>query len=154
VRTFDYPQNLLRLAFQYGLHPAGNRERHTLLDRDTESQISDWIQQNAESSTPVKRQAIKQCCTSQFQTPLTRGWVTLFVLRFSQKIIHTKSIFQEDQRLELLPMFLHRRVQNLNEHIQGCTTQLVFNLVEVGISDWEDRKTRNAVGPAIVHGIS
>jgi hypothetical protein len=48
----------------------------------------------------------------------------------------------------------------LKEYVQGWRTELVFNLDEVGISDWEDRKTRNIVVPAtkrgqtIHHGIS
>jgi hypothetical protein len=53
-------------------------------------------------------------------------------------------------------------VQNLNEYVQGSTAELVFNLDEVGISDWEDRKARKIVVPAalcgrrdtIHHGIS
>jgi hypothetical protein len=64
---------------------------------------------------------------------------------------------------ELFPIsqaFLHRTVQDLKEYVQGWTTEPVFNLDEVGISDWEDRKTRNIAVPAamlsqtIHHGIS
>jgi hypothetical protein len=36
----------------------------------------------------------------------------------------------------------NRTVQDLKEHIQGYVNELVFNLEEVGISDWEDRKTK------------
>jgi hypothetical protein len=42
-------------------------------------------------------------------------------------------------------MFLERSVQNLNEYVHGWTAELVFNLDEVGISDWEDRKARKVV---------
>jgi hypothetical protein len=59
-------------------------------------------------------------------------------------------------------------VQNFNEYedeyVQGCTAELVFNLDEVGISDWEDCKVRKVVVPyrrscaarrcMIHHGIS
>jgi hypothetical protein len=47
--TFDCPRNLLRLAFENGLHLAGNRKKHTVLDRDSEQQIPAWIQQNVEN---------------------------------------------------------------------------------------------------------
>jgi hypothetical protein len=57
-------------------------------------------------------------------------------------------------------VFLDKTVQDLNEHVQGCTAGLVFNLDEICISDWEDRKTRKVAvramtrGQAMHHGIS
>jgi hypothetical protein len=68
------------------------------------------------------------------------------------------------QRLQVSRVFLERTVQNLNEYAQGCTTELVFNLDEIGISDWEDRMARKVVASSrhecvdrrdmIHHGIS
>jgi hypothetical protein len=46
-----------------------------------------------------------------------------------------KSVPQEEQRLQVPQASLHRTVQNLKEYVQGCTTELVFNLDEVDISD-------------------
>jgi hypothetical protein len=39
-------------------------------------------------------------------------------------------------------MFVKRTAEDLKEHVQGCVAELVFNRDEVGISDWEDRKTK------------
>jgi hypothetical protein len=36
VKTLDCPRSRLRLRFEHGLHPAGNRRKHTILDRDSE----------------------------------------------------------------------------------------------------------------------
>jgi hypothetical protein len=52
---------------------------------------------------------------------------------------------QEEQRLQARRAFLERAVQNLNEYVQGCTAERVFNLDEVSILDWEDRKARKVV---------
>jgi hypothetical protein len=49
-------------------------------------------------------------------------------------------------------MFMERTVQNLKEHVHGCVAELVFNLDEVGISDWEDRKTKTVIVPATMSG--
>jgi hypothetical protein len=49
-------------------------------------------------------------------------------------------------------MLLERTEQDLKEHIQGCVAELVFNLDEVGISDWEDCKTKTVVVPATIRG--
>jgi hypothetical protein len=49
-------------------------------------------------------------------------------------------------------VFLERTVQDLSEHIQGCVAEPVFNLDEVGISDWEDRTTKTVAVPAAMVG--
>jgi uncharacterized FlaG/YvyC family protein len=69
----------------------------------------------------------------------------LFALRDRDEIIQTKSVPQEEQRLQAPQALISRTVQNLNECIQRCTTELVFNLDEVVISDWEDGKSRKVV---------
>jgi hypothetical protein len=122
------------LAFEHRLHPAGNREEHALLDRDSEQQISDWIQENAERRTPVTKPQTKYYHISQFQTPITHGWANLLVCRYRDEIIHTKSVLQGEQRWQMPQTFPHRSVQKLKENIQRCTSELVFNLDEVGIS--------------------
>jgi hypothetical protein len=46
-----------------------------------------------------------------------------------------KSVAQEEQRLQASQLVFYRRVRDLNEYVQECTTELVFNLDEVDISD-------------------
>jgi hypothetical protein len=53
--------------------------------------------------------------------------------------------------LEVPQTFLQRTVQHLNKYVQGCATELVFNFDEIGILDWEDRKTRNIVAQVTIH---
>jgi hypothetical protein len=48
--------------------------------------------------------------------------------------------------------FFERTVQDLNDNIQGCIAQLVFNLDEVGISDWEDGDTKRVIALAAMLG--
>jgi hypothetical protein len=66
---------------------------------------------------------------------ITRGCVNSVVLRHSDQIFKTKSIPQEQQRLQVSRMFLERTVQDLKQHVQRCVAELVFNLAEIGISD-------------------
>jgi hypothetical protein len=54
--------------------------------------------------------------------------------------------------LQVPETFLHRTIQDLNEYVQGCTTELVVNFNKVGISDCENRKTSNIVLPATMRG--
>jgi hypothetical protein len=86
------------------------------------------------------------------KVPITRGWVNSFVRRHSDQIFKTKSTPQEQQSLQVPRTFPKKTVQNLKEHVQGCVTELVFNLDKVSISDWEDRKTKTIVVPATMRG--
>jgi hypothetical protein len=86
------------------------------------------------------------------KVPITRGLVNSVVLRHPGTIIETKSVPQEQQRLQVPRLFLERTVHDLNEHIQGCVAELVFNLNEVGISDSKDRKTKTVLVPATMVG--
>jgi hypothetical protein len=60
----------------------------------------------------------------------------------------TRSTEQGAQRLPVPRTFLERTVHDLNDHVQGCVSLLVFNLEEVGISGWEDRNAKRVVVPA------
>jgi hypothetical protein len=86
------------------------------------------------------------------KVPISRGLVNSFVLRHPDKTIKTKSVPQEQQRLQVPRMFLQRAVYDLNEHVHGCVDKLVFNPDEVGISDWEDRRTKTVLGPDAMVG--
>jgi hypothetical protein len=78
--------------------------------------------------------------------------VNSFVLRLSGEGIQTRSTPQEEQRLQVPRAFLERTVRDLNKHVQGCISELVFNLDEVGIPDWEDRNARRVVVVATMDG--
>jgi hypothetical protein len=78
--------------------------------------------------------------------------VNSFVLRHSDQIFKTKITPQEQQRFQVSRMFLERTVQDLKEHVRGCVAELVFNSKEVGISDWEDCKTKTVIVPAMSSG--
>jgi hypothetical protein len=71
-----------------------------------------------------------------------------------------KSTAQEEQRLQVPRVVLERTSQDLNDHVQGCLAELVFNLDEVGISDWEDHKIEKVIAltamlaQTIHHGVS
>jgi hypothetical protein len=62
--------------------------------------------------------------------------------------------------LQVPRAFLERMIQNSHNYIQRCLAELVFNLDEVGISDWEDRTTKRGIALAtmldqtIHHGVS
>jgi hypothetical protein len=89
-------------------------------------------------------------CTSQFKIKSIREWVNSFILRHSDEVIQTTSGAQEGQRSQVPGTFLERIIQDLHDYIQGCVAELEFNLDELGISDWGDRKTKEVIALAVM----
>jgi ribosomal protein L11 methylase PrmA len=137
-------------ALAHRLESPEERGKYPVLNQHREQQILDWIQQEAEKSTAVSKTEINDYCMRQFKASIIRGLVNSFILRHPGDIVQTKSVLQEQQRFQVPRVFLDRIVQNLNEHVQRRVAELLFNLDEVGISDWEDRKTRKVLVPARV----
>jgi type II secretory pathway component PulJ len=134
------------------MDPPGHHGKHTTLDDARESQILDWAKQNVEQQTSATKGEIRDYCTAPVQIPVTRGWATSFVLRHSGAVIQIESTSQDEQHLRVSRAFLERTIQHLNEHPQGGVADLVVNVDEIGIADWEGRKTRKVVVPATMDG--
>jgi hypothetical protein len=152
VRVCDCPRTSVQSASAHGSEPTGARGNRPALDGDREEQILDWIQHKAEQGTSVGKTEIKDYRTTQLKIPMTCGWVISFVGHHSGQIFKTKGTPQEQQRLPVPRMFLERTVQDLEEHISGWMAELVFNLDEADISDWEDRKVKTVIVPARMLG--
>jgi hypothetical protein len=82
---------------------------------------------------------------SHYNIPVSRGRVNAFVGRHLVRLCKAKSIPQEVQRLDIPHYFLDETIQCIAQFMQGRPAELVFNLDEVGISEWEDRKTRKVI---------
>jgi hypothetical protein len=53
-----------------------------------------------------------------------------------------RSFPQEDTRLTVPREFLEQHIINMHRYVEGTASELLFNLDEVGASDWEDRKPK------------
>jgi hypothetical protein len=129
-------------ALAHGLELPGGRGKQTAPDHHREQQILDWIQQNAEQSIPVSKTEIKD-----------HSRLGELVFSSSSRQNHqNEKCLSRTAAFASTPMFLERTVHDLNEQVQGCVAELVFDLDEVGISDWENRKTKRVIVPATMVG--
>jgi hypothetical protein len=76
---------------------------------------------------------------------VSRGRLDSFISHHSAELTEKKSSPQEEPHLQVPQMFLEERMRSMHETLQGCPVDLVFDLDEVGISDWEDRKPKKVV---------
>jgi hypothetical protein len=63
-----------------------------------------------------------------------------------------KSTPQGHPRLEVAREFLDETTSDVRGHFHRMKVKLVFNLDEVGMSEWEDRKEKKIVVPMAIGG--
>jgi hypothetical protein len=78
---------------------------------------------------------------------VTRGCVGSFISRHCAELIEKKSLPQEEPRLQVPRVFLDQTVHSMHDAVQGRPADVVFNLDEVGISDWDDRQCMKVTVP-------
>jgi hypothetical protein len=132
----------VKAALVNGLEPPKVRGCHFAIDEGSEAGIWEWIEVQAEKCDPVTQTDIHHYCQAKYPVSISRGWVDSFILRHRNDLAETKSTPQEDTRLEVPHVFLKETIRCLREYVQGMKVKLIFHLDEVGVSEWEDRRTR------------
>jgi hypothetical protein len=74
-----------------------------------------------------------------YNTPCTRAF-------------ETKSIQQENPRLEVTRVFLQAAIDRFRDFVHNACAELVFNVDEISVSEWEDRSERRVVVPSKMRG--
>jgi hypothetical protein len=146
-RAFQCPRNCVTQALAHGLEAPQGRGRHLSLDAEIEQELLVWIEGNAANSTAVTGADVRAHIQKRYHLAVTRGWVNSFIGRNLDRLCKVKSAPQESTRLEVPRRFLDQTIRCLTELVHGCRAELVFNLDEVGISDWEDRQSRRVIVP-------
>jgi hypothetical protein len=147
TRAFDCHRNRISQALAHGLEPPEARGRHPAFDAEIEDELLLWIEANAAKSTAVTARDVRAHLESRYHMPASRGWVNSFIGRHLDRLCKAKSVPQETQRLEVPRCFLDESIQCIAQFVHGRPAELVFNLDEVGISEWEDRKTKRVIIP-------
>jgi hypothetical protein len=73
--------------------------------------------------------------------------ISSLLLRCKSDLWETQSQPQEESRLNTPREFLVRTLGTLQTHVYGYFCDLVCNLDEMGVSEWEDRKSKKVVIP-------
>ena len=82
-----------------------------------------------------------------FKISLTRGWLNSFFTRHKNKIIKTIIYPQEDAKLKVPQRYLKENL-DLVQNVIGITpAELIYNIDETGLSDWEERKPKMVAVP-------
>jgi hypothetical protein len=117
-----------------------------------EQKIFEWIAKKPLDHKAVNRTELLNYCVEQFGKHITRGWVDSFSTRHPDKLFETKSAPRENPRLEVPRSFLEAAVEAFWDHVHHSCAELVFNLDEIRISEWEDRVERRVIVPTTMRG--
>jgi hypothetical protein len=119
----------------------------------------EWITKKAHNNTAVTQTELLNYCIATFGAAVTRRWVDSFMSRHAAELFETKSSSQEKRRLEASQVFLEAAIEGVQTHVQNACADLVFNLDQIGISEWEDWVKRKVIVPSVMrqqkifHGI-
>jgi hypothetical protein len=145
ARAFDVQPKDARHALEKSeAIPKGSGE-HPALEVDTEQHLIAWITKNAQNHTAINRTELLHYCGETFGAAVTPGWVDSFLFRHKLELSEAISRPQENPRLEIPQSFLDMMIACLSEYLPGSCAELVFNLDEVCISEWEDRARRKVI---------
>jgi hypothetical protein len=149
-----------QLARAFGCHPirvkvalanefdeTKSRGRYMAFDEDSEGEILAWIETKAEKSRPMTRMELRNYCEAKYSRSVSKGWVDSFIRDHRACATEKQSTPQEEARREVPRVFLDETICCLREYVQGMKAELVFNLDEVGLSEWEDRKDKRVIVP-------
>jgi hypothetical protein len=140
-------RHAVQSALANGLNEPKSRGRHMAVGAESDANTLAWIKRKAEISAAVTRTDIRNYCREVCKFQVSRGSVDSLISPHADELTEKKSSPQQETRLQVPRVFLEETIRMMHETIQGRPSELVFNLDEVGISDWEDRKPKKAVVP-------
>jgi hypothetical protein len=152
ARAFDIKHSAVRRAALRGYEDPSGPGRRRALDPDSERGFIAWITQKAADNTATTKTELLPESVARLGTSITRGWVDSFLTRHADELWETKSLRQENSQLEVPRVLLDPAVEGFQHHVYGSSPELVFNLDEVGISEWEDRHQRKVIVPSAMRG--
>jgi hypothetical protein len=139
ARAFNIAHCAVKHTLLHGYEDPPGRGRRRDHSPEDEHALVEWIAKKAHNTTAVTRTELLNYCIAVFGTAVTRGWVDSFLSRHAAELFETKSSPQDNQRLEVPRVFPEAAIEGIRTHVQNVCADLVFNLDEIGISEWEDR---------------
>jgi hypothetical protein len=145
MRAFTCSRHAVQSAVVCGLNEPKSRRRHMAVDAESDANILAWIKRKAEKSAKVTWTNIKNYCREVCKFQVSRGWVDSFISRHADELTEKTSSPQEETRLQVPRVVLEETIWTIHETILGRPSELVFNLDEIGIFDWEDRRPKKVL---------
>jgi hypothetical protein len=134
-RKFGCKGSRGKAAWDNELNDPKVRGRHFAFNNDSEIEMLERVQTQAEKYALVTRTDFRHYGKVKCSRFIFRGWVDSFILRHIADFIETTSATQENSRLEIPRAFPSETTRCIREHVRRMKAELVLNLDEVGMSE-------------------
>jgi hypothetical protein len=124
--------------------------RHAALDKERENILIIHIQERNGQFQALTEKELLLFVKENFEKTLTNGAVHKFSFRYRDEVYVCQSLPQEDKRAVIPREYLEQNIQRMKDSIHGKASELVFNLDEVGSTEWEDTKSKKVIVPISV----
>jgi AraC-like DNA-binding protein len=152
ARAFGHYPTHVKDALANEFEEPKRHDRHMAFDDDSEGEILTWIEAEAEKSRPVTLTELRHYCEPKYSRFDSKKWMDSSIISHRACLTEKESTRQQEARLEVPRVFLVETIRCLREYVQGMKAELVFNLEEIGPSEWEDRKDKKVIVSITMEG--
>jgi hypothetical protein len=124
---------------------------HSLSVADEESIIR-YIVSEAENNNYLTKGQLLSYVHMTVDPALSRGWLYSFFARRANELGFAVAVPRDKLRQEISRGFLDHYIDIILEHVNNTPADFVFNLDEVGVSDFEDASSKKVVVPRFLEG--
>lgn len=119
--------------------------RHAALSEEIELELISMLIQRGDEAHGLTQNELLHFIEEHYEKILTRGWVNYFLIRHKDEVKSARSFPQEDQRMLIPRDFLKEHLLLLYKILHGRCAELVFNLDELGYSEWQSRSPKKVI---------
>ena len=121
--------------------------RPFIFNEETENLIVAEIRSKRNTHDFMTLSQILKYVEKNFNKSLTYGWLNTFISRHQNSIKKTVVSAQEDLRLTVPRIYLKEYLDLVEVLIKITLAELIYNIDESGLSDWEERKPKTVLVP-------
>jgi hypothetical protein len=112
------------------------------LTSEQEEILCERVREGCRSGNFVTQRELLNVIEEQFHRALTYRWVDAFLARHSAEIARVVVSPQEMPRLQTPRRYLEGYINLIKNYVPLVPSELIFNVDETGLSDWEERKRK------------
>jgi hypothetical protein len=143
--AFDiFPCNVAKILCKARKAPQA-AGRPLSLTEGQEAVVTGHIRERSRSRNFVTRAGILRFVEENMGKTLTYGCIGTFLLRHAGEIVLRVARPQENPRLQIPRSYLDRYISLLHNLIRLSPAELIFNIDESRLSDWEERKEKDVI---------
>ena len=117
------------------------------LNENQEKMLIEQIISKKETGEYMTQRQILNYLEEKFSKVMTTGWLSSFIAKNSNVLAKTVIFPQEDDRLKIPRSYLNKYIDLITKLIGITPAELIYNIDESGLSDWEEKKPKTAIVP-------